>query len=64
MALMMTSGRHNVEVTEDRSRLLAVDRQVQGRPRGAASDAGLELAARRGAAGEFAMQEFDANMRP
>ncbi|HEX7779641.1 MAG TPA: VWA domain-containing protein, partial [Vicinamibacterales bacterium] len=58
MALIMTSGNHNVEVTEDRSRLLASIAQFKGnravrRPMVGSNSRG----------GDFGLQEFDANMR-
>ena len=61
MALITTSGRNNVEVTEDRSRLLASIEQFKGdravrRPM-------LGSNARGGAGEGFGLQEFDANMR-
>jgi VWFA-related protein len=63
MALIMTSGNHNVEVTEDRSRLLASIAQFKGNRAVRRPMLGSNARRGEGAAGEFALQEFDANMR-
>jgi VWFA-related protein len=61
MALIVTSGKNSVEVTEDRSRLLASIAKFQGyravrRPMSGSN-------ARGGGGDGFALQEFDANMQ-
>ncbi len=63
MALITTSGKNSVEVTEDRSRLLTSIAQFRGnravrRPMTASNARGGA-----GGPGEFGLQDFDANMQ-
>jgi VWFA-related protein len=63
MALITTSGNHNVEVTEDRSQLLASIAQFKGNRAVRRPIVGSNARRGEGTAGEFALQEFDANLR-
>ena len=63
MALITTSGKNSVEVTEDRSRLLDSIELFKGNRAVRRPMAGSNARGGAGAAGEFALQEFDANMQ-
>ena len=63
MALITTSGKNSVEVTEDRSRLLNSIALFKGNRAVRRPMVGSNARGGAGAAGEFGLQEFDANMQ-